>query len=138
MTAIVQRKKQSKIIILNLDKRGSKKILVLLKYLNHETVKSTCCGARDSTESRFNLEDIKITDNCCPFCISSSCDRCHSCTDKLPSLSLPSFPAKSPSLARVTDGACTESRTTPFSTVVLNTPLASPIPNFGTNVSVWH
>lgn len=49
----------------------------------------------DSTEARFDLEDIKITDNSDPFCISSGNDKYHSCIDKLPLLcALPFFPAK--------------------------------------------
>lgn len=48
---------------------------------------------------------------------------------------LPTFPAKYLSGFSVTDGACTESQTTTFSKVVLHTPLPSPKPKFGTDVS---
>lgn len=48
---------------------------------------------------------------------------------------LPSFPAKYLSGSSVTDGACTESQTTTFSKVI-HTPLPSPKPKFGTDVSV--
>lgn len=69
--------KKSKIIISNLCKRVSKKIPVHRKHLNHTTVKKT----RSITESRLNLEDIKITDNSGPFGVSSHHDNCHACIE---------------------------------------------------------
>lgn len=92
-----------------------------------------CCGSRDSTESRLNLEDIILVP-------SESLVTMTVVTLALTSshlYALPSSPAKYLSGYPVTYIAGTESPTISFIKVVLYIPLPTPIPNFGTGVSVW-